>query len=70
MKPSINIHPNLIDADKVYQHILTMHNGLSDEESAKANAKLILMLANHIGDEQVIAAATSQVRANTESWRT
>jgi hypothetical protein len=52
--------------DDVYDAIIRMHDGLSDAESAQANARLILILANHIGDADVIREAAALAR-RTES---
>ena len=49
--------PNLENADDVYADLLAAHDGLSEVESAALNARLILILANHIGDKDVIAKA-------------
>jgi len=46
--------PNLSDADAVYGTIIEAHRGLSEADSAALNARLVLILANHIGDEGVI----------------
>ena len=43
--------------DDFYQELIDMHAGLSDEESQKVNAKLVLILANHIGDINVLREA-------------
>jgi hypothetical protein len=40
-----------------------MHDGLSDDESARANARLVLLLANHIGDQEAIVEACRIARA-------
>ena len=69
MTGNLNIKPNLADYDDVYQMIIDMHLDLTDEESQSANAKLILTLANHIGDASVIAEAVNIARANTLAWR-
>ncbi len=69
MKTTLNTQANIADYDNVYQHIIDMHQGLSDEESQSANAKLILTLANHIGDIDLIKEATDIVRANMIEWR-
>ncbi|NOX70840.1 MAG: DUF2783 domain-containing protein [Gammaproteobacteria bacterium] len=61
--------PNLDDFDEVYQQIVDMHVGLSEEESQSANAKLIFTLANHIGDPDVIREAAEIARENTLQWR-
>jgi hypothetical protein len=43
--------------DDFYESLIEMHRDLSDEQSAMANAKLILLLANHIGDIRVLREA-------------
>jgi hypothetical protein len=45
-------------ADDIYEAIIRMHEGLTDDESARVNARLILILANHIGDASIIKEAT------------
>ena len=40
--------------DDFYARLIELHEGLSSEESHKINAKVILMLANHIGDTDVL----------------
>lgn len=44
-------------ADDFYQDLIDLHAGLSDAESQKLNAKLVLILANHIGDMNVLEEA-------------
>ena len=48
--------------DDFYERLIATHRGLTDEESALVNAKLILLLANHIGDPQVLAQAMAAAR--------
>jgi len=48
--------------DEFYERLIATHRGLSDAESALVNAKLILLLANHIGDAEVLAQAMSAAR--------
>jgi hypothetical protein len=43
-----------------------MHRDLSDEQSQMANAKLILLLANHIGDMAVLLDAIREARESVE----
>ena len=50
------------DPDGFYAKLIELHEGLSQEQSNKINAKLILMLANHIGDEEVLNEALEYVR--------
>ncbi|WP_372605333.1 DUF2783 domain-containing protein, partial [Actibacterium sp.] len=49
--------PNIPGADDFYAELLTAHEGLSDAESVAFNARLVLILANHIGDRAVISQA-------------
>ena len=58
--------PHLQDADAFYEQLLDAHQGLSREASEALNARLILILANQIGDARVlfecIAAAAETVQ--------
>ena len=46
---------NLQDGDTFYEQLLDAHVGLSQEASALLNARLILLLANQIGNRDVLA---------------
>lgn len=35
--------------DDFYENLMSLHDGLSDEQSARLNARLVLLLANHVG---------------------
>jgi hypothetical protein len=59
---SLNLSRNASAPDDIYEAIIRMHEGLSDEESARVNARLILILANHVGDADVIREATRLAR--------
>lgn len=54
---ALNTAPNLPKPDDTYQLLIDAHDGLSDAQSMQLNAKLILLLANHIGDEGVLKQA-------------
>jgi hypothetical protein len=58
----LNTEPNLASPDDFYERLIATHRGLSDEESALVNAKLVLLLANHVGDADVLAQALSAAR--------
>ena len=58
---SLNTHLNFYQTDKrffqtyrpgddFYEALIEAHHGLSDEQSEQVNTRLILLLANHIGD--------------------
>ena len=55
----LNLHPNIEGADDFYAELLATHDGLSREASDALNARLVLILANHIGDRQVLSQALS-----------
>jgi hypothetical protein len=57
------LSPNLAQADDVYADLLAAHEGLSKDESDALNARLILILANHIGDRSVLQQALDAARA-------
>ena len=48
--------------DDFYEALLETHRDLSDEQSEMVNAKLILLLANHIGDLAVLREAMQLAR--------
>jgi hypothetical protein len=60
--PVLNTEPNLASPDDFYERLIATHRGLSDEDSALVNAKLVLLLANHIGDIDVLAQAMAAAR--------
>jgi uncharacterized protein DUF2783 len=45
---------NLQDADGFYELLLDAHEGLAPDESQLFNARLILLLANQVGDAKVL----------------
>lgn len=55
MTRSATLNNQLTDADGFYEALLDAHTGLSTEQSALLNARLILLLANQIGDAAVLA---------------
>ena len=60
----LNLEPNIAAPDDFYQALIDMHRDLSEEQSRMANAKLILLLANHIGDAEVLNEAMALARAD------
>ena len=48
--------------DDFYQMLIDTHRDLSDEQSAALNARLILLLSNHIGDIAVLREALALAR--------
>ena len=58
----LNLNPNITDPDGFYDELLGAHDGLSKEDSEALNARLILILVNHIGDRDVLRAALKAAR--------
>ena len=59
---TLNTESNLAAPDDFYERLIAMHRGLSEAESVRVNAKLVLLLANHIGDPQVLEQAMAAAR--------
>ena len=56
--------------DDFYEQLLGIHHGLSDQDSRLLNARLVLLLANHIGDLQVLSQALQAARAGLNGGAT
>ena len=72
----LNLQPNLTESgkryfraftpgDDFYEALIDTHRDLSDEQSAMVNAKLVLLLANHIGDIGTLREAMAIARSDT-----
>ena len=55
--------PNIPDPDGFYDELLAAHAGLTDAESHALDARLVLVLANHVGDRGILRAALAAARA-------
>ncbi len=69
----LNLNPNISEpgkryfrafspGDDFYESLIETHRGLSDEQSALVNSKLILLLSNHIGDITILREAMHVAR--------
>lgn len=58
--------PNLQSPDDFYEALIDTHQGLTDDESHALNARLVLLLANHIGALPVLREALAAARAAGE----
>lgn len=54
--------PNIADQDGFYAALLQAHEGLGDAASARLNARLVLILANHVGDAAALEEALRLAR--------
>lgn len=59
---ALNTQPNLARPDDFYEALIDMHRDLDDAQSQSANAQLILLLANHIGDHATLLDAMRHAR--------
>jgi len=62
----LNSTPNLAAPDDFYEALIEAHRGLSEAQSEMLNARLILLLANHVGDMNVLREALEAARAGLE----
>ena len=71
----MNLQPNFYETgkryfrdftpgDDFYEALIDTHRDLTDEQSAVVNAKLILLLSNHIGDIHILREAMARARAD------
>ena len=71
----MNLEPNFYETgkryfrdftpgDDFYEALIDTHHDLTDEQSALVNAKLILLLSNHIGDIHILREAMALARAD------
>jgi hypothetical protein len=59
---ALNRNPNLDDPDAFYTTLIEAHAGLTEAESEALNARLVLLLANHVGDLAVLREAIDTAR--------
>ena len=53
----LNRQPNIADPDGFYEELIASQRNLSDEQCELMNSKLVLLLANHVGDREVLREA-------------
>ncbi|WP_212524270.1 DUF2783 domain-containing protein [Actibacterium sp. MT2.3-13A] len=59
---TLNTAPNIARPDDFYAALLAAHEGLSKAESDALNARLVLILSNHVGDMEVLEEALALAR--------
>ena len=55
--PDLITTPNLADPDGVFEALMNAHRDLDPAASRRLDAKLVLLLANHIGDPDIVKQA-------------
>ncbi len=61
--------PHFSAADDFYEALIDAHRDLATPQSHELNAKLVLLLANHVGDQAVLAEALAAARASVLASR-
>lgn len=59
---TLRTESNLPDPDAFYAELIELHRDLTEEQSRLVNAKLILILANQVGDMAVLREAMALAR--------
>ncbi|MDG5487762.1 DUF2783 domain-containing protein [Sphingomonas sp. BGYR3] len=67
---TLALDPRLHHADMVYQQLIALHEGRSQEESNRLNARLILLLANQVGDDAIVLEAIAEAKRTTRLLET
>ena len=58
----LKLEPNIEEPDEFYEALIEAHRGLSEGQSVAVNARLILLLANQVGDLATLQAAIAKAR--------
>ena len=56
---TLSTRSNFNDPDTAYRAVVEAHRGLTESQSADLDSALVLILANHIGDQDVLTEAIS-----------
>lgn len=59
---TLHTEPRIADPDGFYEELINSQRELNDEQVELMNAKLVLILANHIGERDVLSAALRLAR--------
>jgi len=66
MEENLRTEPRLAEPDELYAELVALHRDLTAEQARLVDAKLILLLANHIGDLAVLREAIAAARSDAE----
>ncbi len=61
---SLILSPNIRDPDGFYAELINGQRDLDEDETRRMTARLVLLLANHIGDRAVLSEAIRLARAS------
>ncbi len=60
---ALNLKKNIARPDDFYQELIDMQRNMSEQDVQIMNAKLILILSNHIGDHETLSEAMSLAKS-------
>lgn len=60
---TLRTEPRLADPDGFYGALMEAHRGLDEAASRRLDARLVILLANHIGDDAILREALALARA-------
>jgi hypothetical protein len=66
MQTRLNVAPALASPDDFYEALIAAHRDLDDTQSVRLNCRLVLLLANHVGDLDVLREALALARHGLE----
>ncbi len=58
----LTLAPNIADPDGFYQELIDSQRDLDEASAALMNARLVLLLANHVGDRETLSEALRLAR--------
>jgi hypothetical protein len=61
----LNHQPNIASPDSFYEELIHAQRDMNDDQADMLLAKLVLILANHVGDRAVLSEALALARNNT-----
>jgi hypothetical protein len=64
MKPTLKTDPNIPQPDDFYEFLTETYRDLSDQQIQMVNAKLILLLSNHLGTLEILKEAMRIARSD------
>ncbi|WIY26536.1 DUF2783 domain-containing protein [Parasedimentitalea psychrophila] len=64
MSDQLILTPNIDGGDDFYAELLANHEGLSKPQSDALNARLVLVLANHVGNRAILTQALAAAALN------
>jgi hypothetical protein len=59
--------PNITRPDEIYNRLIALHEDVNESDCRRIDARLILLLLNHIGDEAAILEAFERARLTSTS---